>query len=68
MSQQKQEKGFFGAISSLFQSKDKSKDSDCCSISFEEIEEAKEIDQEAQSKETTNNEVKTNDHKGGCCN
>lgn len=63
MSQQKQKKGIFGAVSNLFQSKE----SDCCSMSFEEIEEEKEVGQETQSKETTN-EVKNNGRQGGCCN
>ena len=63
MAQQERKKGLFGAISSLF----KSKDSDCCSIGFEEIEEEKEADQEGQPQDTTN-ELQTSDRQGGCCN
>jgi hypothetical protein len=64
MSQQKQKKGIFGAVFNLFQSKDSdSKNSDCCSMSFEEIEEEKEVDQETQSKEATN-DVKNNGRQG----
>lgn len=59
MSQQKQKKGIFGAVFNLFQSKD----SDCCSMSLEEIEEEKEVDQETQSKEATN-DVKNNGRQG----
>jgi len=62
MAQQERKKGLFGAISNLF----KSKDSDCCSIGFEEIEEEKEADREGKLKDKTD-EVQTSDRQGGCC-
>lgn len=64
MSKQEQKKGFFGAVANLF----KSEKEDCCSVSFEEIEDNTAVDKkptEGQTEAKKPPQGKTQSR--GCC-